>query len=73
MDSAPETCPVPDPTILDPSAANGRCPPPDQHPPKRASQGDPFNSDHDHQMKISDGVEGEGNNLITLTVINLTV
>ncbi|XP_048885888.1 transmembrane protein 163-like [Brienomyrus brachyistius] len=60
MDSAPETCPVPDPTILDPSAPNGRCPPPDQHPPKRASQGDPFNSDQDHQMKISDGVEGEG-------------
>ncbi|XP_036396863.1 transmembrane protein 163-like [Megalops cyprinoides] len=58
--SAQDPCPVPDLTIVDPAARNGQCAPPDQHPPKRSSQGDPFNMDRDQEMKISDSVEGQG-------------
>ncbi|KAJ8415046.1 hypothetical protein AAFF_G00007440 [Aldrovandia affinis] len=56
--STADPCPVPDPTIVDPSARNGQCAPPEQHPPKRANLADPFNMDQD--MKISDSVEGQG-------------
>ncbi|KAI1899762.1 hypothetical protein AGOR_G00065090 [Albula goreensis] len=58
--STPDPFPVPDPTIVDPSARNGQCAPPEQHPPKRANSGDPFNMDQDQEMKISDSVEGQG-------------
>ena len=55
---------VPDPTIVDPSSAvrNGQCAQDgfanNHHPPKRASQPDPFMTGQ--EMKISDNVEGEG-------------
>ncbi|KAI1884929.1 hypothetical protein AGOR_G00214950 [Albula goreensis] len=58
---APDPCPVPDSTVVDPSIRNGQCAAPDQqHPPKRPSQGDPFNMNRDQEMKISDSVEGQG-------------
>ncbi|KAJ8282610.1 hypothetical protein COCON_G00051290 [Conger conger] len=56
---APDPCPVPDPTVVDPSARNGQCVPPnEQHSPKTANQGDTFTMDQ--EMKISDNVEGQG-------------
>ncbi|KAJ8349803.1 hypothetical protein SKAU_G00249330 [Synaphobranchus kaupii] len=58
--STPDPCPVPDPTIVEPSARNGQCAPTEQHPPKRENLGDAFNMDRDQEMKISDSVEGQG-------------
>ncbi|XP_028837673.1 transmembrane protein 163 isoform X2 [Denticeps clupeoides] len=54
---ARDPSPVPDPTIVDPSAQNGQCDPPDPHPPKSATSpaGEAF--DMDQEMKISDSVE----------------
>ncbi|KAL0963926.1 hypothetical protein UPYG_G00315430 [Umbra pygmaea] len=55
-----DSIPVPDPTIVDPSAIrNGGCVP-DANLSKRASQVDPFNMDKDQEMKITDSVEGQG-------------
>ncbi|KAJ8247124.1 hypothetical protein GJAV_G00259020 [Gymnothorax javanicus] len=54
-----DPCPVPDPTVVDPTALNGQCVPPDeQQSPKTENQGDPFTMDQ--EMKISDTVEGQG-------------
>ncbi len=54
-----DPCPVPNPTIVDPSAVlNGQCAA--AQDPKRGSQGDPFNVDRDQEMKITDSVEGQG-------------
>ncbi len=54
-----DPCPVPNPTIVDPSAVlNGQCTA--AQDPKRGSQGDPFNVDQDQEMKITDSVEGQG-------------
>ncbi|XP_028662401.2 LOW QUALITY PROTEIN: transmembrane protein 163a [Erpetoichthys calabaricus] len=65
--SAPDLLTAPDPVILDPSARNGQCAPPEHsHPAKRGSPGDHLNMDLDHEMKISesvqfsDGVENRG-------------
>ncbi|XP_062383435.1 transmembrane protein 163b [Sardina pilchardus] len=55
---APDPSPIPDPTIVDPSAQNGQCDPPDQQLPSRPSQVDPFTMDQ--EMKISDNVEDKG-------------
>lgn len=57
-----DPCPVPNPTIVDPSAVrNGQCAASqDPNLPKRGSQGDPFNMDRDQEMKITDSVEGQG-------------
>ncbi|XP_028837672.1 transmembrane protein 163 isoform X1 [Denticeps clupeoides] len=57
---ARDPSPVPDPTIVDPSAQNGQCDPPDPHPPKSATSpaGEAF--DMDQEMKISDSVEDKG-------------
>ncbi|XP_051565907.1 transmembrane protein 163-like isoform X1 [Myxocyprinus asiaticus] len=57
-----DSCPVPNPTIVDPSALrNGQCAAAqDPSLPKRGSQGDPFNMDRDQEMKITDSVEGQG-------------
>uniref|UniRef100_A0A4W5L853 Transmembrane protein 163 n=1 Tax=Hucho hucho TaxID=62062 RepID=A0A4W5L853_9TELE len=55
-----DSFPVPDPTIVDPSAVrNGGCAP-EASLSKRPSQGDPFNMDRDQEMKITDSVEGQG-------------
>ncbi|MBN3306546.1 TM163 protein, partial [Amia calva] len=51
---APDLFTAPDPSVVDPSARNGQCAPPDPHPPQR---GDPFNMDRDQEMKISDSVQ----------------
>lgn len=57
-----DPCPVPNPTIVDPSAVrNGQCAAAqDPNLPKRGSQDDPFNMDRDQEMKITDSVEGQG-------------
>ncbi|XP_051564196.1 transmembrane protein 163-like [Myxocyprinus asiaticus] len=57
-----DSCSVPNPTIVDPSAArNGQCAAAqDPNLPKRGSQGDPFDMDRDQEMKITDSVEGQG-------------
>uniref|UniRef100_A0A8C1SV52 Transmembrane protein 163a n=1 Tax=Cyprinus carpio TaxID=7962 RepID=A0A8C1SV52_CYPCA len=57
-----DPCPVPNPTIVDPSAVrNGQCAAAqDPNLPKRGSQDDPFNVDRDQEMKITDSVEGQG-------------
>jgi len=57
-----DLCPVPNPTIVDPSAVrNGQCAAAqDPNLPKRGSQGDPFNVERDQEMKITDSVEGQG-------------
>lgn len=71
---APDPIPVPDPTIVDPSAQNGQCDPPDQSLPSRPSQRDPvpdpFTMDH-QEMKISDNVEdkGKGSLFIYISVV----
>ncbi|KAI7808905.1 putative transmembrane protein 163, partial [Triplophysa rosa] len=58
-----DPCPIPNPTIVDPTAVqNGQCAAAqDPNLPKRGSQGDLFNMDRDHEMKITDTVEsGQG-------------
>ncbi|XP_073711240.1 transmembrane protein 163a [Misgurnus anguillicaudatus] len=57
-----DSCPVPNATIVDPTAVrNGQCAAAqDPNQPKRGSQGDPFNMDRDQEMKITETVEGEG-------------
>lgn len=62
---APDPSPVPDPTIVDPSAQNGQCDPREQPLPSRPSQGDPFPS-MDQEMKISDNVEDKGKETLTI-------
>lgn len=62
---APDPSPVPDPTIVDPSAQNGQCDPPEQPLPSRPSQGDPFPT-MDQEMKISDNVEDKGKETSTV-------
>ncbi|XP_041724892.1 transmembrane protein 163a isoform X2 [Coregonus clupeaformis] len=55
-----DSFPVPDPTIVDPSAVrNGGCPP-HANLSKKPSQDDPFNMDRDQEMRISDSVDGQG-------------
>ncbi|XP_062312811.1 transmembrane protein 163a [Osmerus eperlanus] len=59
-DPAAQDYPVPDLTIVDPSAVrNGQCAP-DGNLSKRPSQADPFGMDRDQEMKITDSVEGQG-------------
>ncbi|KAK1797642.1 hypothetical protein P4O66_008016 [Electrophorus voltai] len=54
--------PVPEPTIVDPSAVrNGQCTAAqDSSLSKVGGQDDPFNMDRDQEMKITDSVEGQG-------------
>lgn len=62
-----ESCPVPDPTIVDPCPAtvrNGQCAPDGftnhhHQQPKPPGQSEPFTTGQ--EMKITDSVEGEGN------------
>lgn len=56
-----DSYPVPDPTIVDPSAVrNGQIPPDGNNLSKRPSQVDPFTMGQEQEMKITDSVEGEG-------------
>ncbi|XP_030628631.1 transmembrane protein 163b [Chanos chanos] len=56
--SVPQTSPVPDPTIVDPTSLNGECESADQPQPKTPSSGATFNMDQ--SMKIADNVEDRG-------------
>lgn len=64
---APDPSPIPHPTIVDPSAQNGQCDPPDQPLSSRPSQVDPFTMDQ--EMKIGDNVEDKGKQRITVYYI----
>jgi len=61
-----ESYPVPDPTIVDPrpaTARNGQCAPDgftNNHHQQARSPSQPETFTTGHEMKISDGVEGEG-------------
>nr|XP_023836891.1 transmembrane protein 163 [Salvelinus alpinus] len=55
-----DSFPVPDPTIVDPSAVrNGGCAS-NANLSKIPSQDDPFNMDRDQEMRITDSVDGQG-------------
>ncbi|XP_029558111.1 transmembrane protein 163 isoform X1 [Salmo trutta] len=55
-----DSFPVPDPTIVDPSAVrNGGCAT-NANLSKIPSQDDPFNVDRDQEMRITDSVDGQG-------------
>lgn len=61
-----QSCPVPDPTIVDPfpPARNGQCAPDgftNNHQQAARSPGQPEAFTGGQEMKITDSVEGEGN------------
>lgn len=54
-----QSCPVPDPTIVDPFPRNGQCAPDGFTNNQRPGQPEAFTTGQ--EMKITDSVEGEGN------------